>query len=58
MKNWVMLNMLYPLQATLFFFFTRRCLQAGMYKEETTLFLFDCIKIKPKQKLILGESLG
>ena len=29
-----------------FFLFHRRCLRAGMNTKETTLSLFDCIKIK------------
>ena len=47
MKNRVMLSMLHPLQAVLFFFH-RRYLRFKMYVNETTLSLLDCIKIKPK----------
>ena len=37
MQNWVMLNMLRLLQATLFFLFHRHCLCTGMYEKKPNL---------------------
>ena len=37
MQNWVMLNMLCPLQGTFYFFFHWRCLRAGMCEKKPYL---------------------